>query len=920
MTDGEAVASIEHPMLTSGVLERRRYQLQLAGRAMDGHTLVCLPTGLGKTAVSLVVTARRLHEAGGKALLLAPTKPLVEQHAEFYREALEVPDDEIVVFTGEVRPDDRAALWDDAKIVIATPQVVENDLIGNRIDLADVTHLTFDECHRATGDYAYVYIAERYHEDAERPLVTGMSASPGGDEEEILTVCANLGLRQVEVMTEEDADVDRFTHDTDLEWDTVELPEELIEIRDALADVIEERLERLRELGVTKKRSADLSQRDLNKLRGKLQDLIDQDKSEGYEGMSIHAEIMKLRRAHEVVETQSIEAVERYFERQRQQARSSGASKASQRFVSDPTVQEAIRRVDDFDGRHPKFSEARLRIAETLGIDDGERAIVFTESRDTAEVLTEFLGEHFDTRRFVGQGDKEGSDGMTQKEQQETLDAFRAGEFEVLVSTSVAEEGLDVPEVDLVLFYEPVPTAIRSIQRKGRTGRQARGKVVVLMAEDTRDEAFFWIAKRREEEMAAELTELKGMTDEIDARLEQSGLDAFATGEAPEAAPAAGDGAGSVGPTSVPDTSSSEGSETPVSGGPASDDRQTAETVEKSRSAGVRRASDGGSDAEKSHAGSGTDADGQADLGSFDATDSSESGDVSSGNNGHASGETEGLGETAESGPEEGAEEGAGDGAEDGTEKSTEETEETDLQSGDGDSGTAEPEGTVEVPDPDADSIEVVIDQRELESSIARDLSRKDEIETRLETLAVGDYVCSDRVAVERKTVEDFLDTLLGSDRSLFEQAGDLTQHYERSVVVLEGEGVYERRDVHPNAIRGALTSLAVDYGLSVMHSDDPDETVELLATIAQREQGERNREISVHGEKQSKTLGEQQEYVIASIAEIGPVTARALLSHFGSVRAVMTADEEELLEVDGVGQVTVERILEVVESEYTGQ
>jgi ERCC4-related helicase/ERCC4-type nuclease len=915
MTDGDTVASIEHPMLVEGALERRRYQLQLAGKAMEGHTLVCLPTGLGKTAVSLVVTARRLHEAGGKALLLAPTKPLVEQHAEFYREALEIPDEEIVVFTGEVRPDDRAELWEDARVVIATPQVVENDLIGNRIDLADVTHLTFDECHRATGDYAYVYIAERYHEDAERPLVTGMSASPGGDEEEILTVCANLGLRQVEVMTDEDADVDAFTHDTDVEWDTVELPEELVEIRDALADVIEERLERLRELGVTKKRSADLSQRDLNKLRGKLQNLIDQDKSEGYEGMSIHAEIMKLRRALEVVETQSIEAVERYFERQRQQARSSGASKASQRFVSDPTVREAIRRVEDFDERHPKFAEARLRIAETLGIEDGERTIVFTESRDTAEVLTEFLGEHFEVERFVGQGDKEGSDGMTQNEQQETLDAFRAGEFEVLVSTSVAEEGLDVPEVDLVLFYEPVPTAIRSIQRKGRTGRQARGKVVVLMAEDTRDEAFFWIAQRREDEMAEELRTLKAMSDELDARLEQSGLDAFATGDAPDAEPA--------GPSSVPDTpdrtagESTEGSAeesaedsagetpatTPVSGGTTSDARQTAGSAEKSAGAGVRRASDGSGEGEESPQGDGAASAGQADLGSFEASERSDDRDVGHANDANATGETGGLendggdgGKDAESHAEQGADGGR----------------ESDQESA--------PAGTVAAPDAERDAIEVVIDQRELESSIARDLSRKDEIETRLETLAVGDYVCSDRVAVERKTVEDFLDTLLGGDRSLFEQAGDLTRHYERSVVILEGEGVYERRDVHPNAIRGALTSLAVDYGLSIMHSDDPDETVELLATIATREQGERDREVSVHGEKQSKTLGEQQEYVVGSIAEIGPVTARSLLAHFGSVRAVLTADEEELLEVEGVGEVTVERILEVVTSEYTGQ
>jgi len=525
---------LTHPLVVDGFLERRRYQLQLAEAAGDAHTLVCLPTGLGKTTVSLLVTARRLHEAGGTALLLAPTKPLVQQHAEFYREALSIPNDEIVVFTGEVPPDDRAAVWDDARVVIATPQVVENDLVGNRISVQNVTHLTFDECHRGTGDYAYVYIAERYHADAADPLVTGMSASPGGDTDEIETVCENLGLRNVEVMTETDADVDEYTHDTDVRWERVTLPDPVLEIRDALNEVITDRLESLKELGVTNKTSPDLSQRDLNRMRGQLKQMMDNDQSDGYTGMSTHAEVMKLRRAVELVETQSVESVRRYFERQREAARSSGASKASQRMVADPRVRTAMRKAESFDGLHPKFSKARILLAETLGIQGGDRAILFTESRDTAEALVEFLDASFDVHKFVGQGDKEGSDGMTQTQQQETLEDFRDGAFEVLVSTSVAEEGLDVPEVDLVCFYEPVPTAIRSIQRKGRTGRQAEGQVVVLMAEDTRDEAFFWISKRREKQMTQQLAELKAATDDVEAAVDdgQAGLDAFA-----EAAP-----------------------------------------------------------------------------------------------------------------------------------------------------------------------------------------------------------------------------------------------------------------------------------------------------------------------------------------------------------------------------------------------
>jgi Fanconi anemia group M protein len=797
-TDDCDVEYVDHPLLAPGFIERREYQRQLAADAADDHTLVCLPTGLGKTTVSLLVTADRLHEVGGTALFLAPTKPLVQQHAAFYRDALTVPDDEITVFTGEVRPDDRADLWADSRIVIATPQVVENDLIGGRISLSDVTHLTFDECHRATGDYAYVYIAERYHADAEAPLVTGMSASPGGDEEAIMTVCENLGLREVAVMTEDDADVAAYTHDTEVEWERVTLPDTVLEIRDAINEVIVDRLETLKELGVTNTTSPDLSQRDLNRMRGQLQDLIDADQSEGYEGMSVHAEVMKLRRAVELAETQSVESLRRYFERQRNAARASGASKASQRLVSEPKVREAMRKAEDFDDLHPKFRQTRVLLAQTLGIGGGERVIVFTESRDTAEALTDFLGESFDVQRFVGQGDKDGSDGMTQTEQGETLDAFRAGEFEVLVSTSVAEEGLDVPEVDLVLFYEPVPTAIRSIQRKGRTGRQDEGRVIVLMAEDTRDEAFFWISRRREREMEDELASLKGVADEMADEL---------------------------------------------------DDDQTA-------------------------------------LDSFD-------------------GETgEGGGEAAINGGAT-AQPGLVDfGADDGERDETAGDEDTDAV-------------VAQAGDDDDDTVEIVVDQRELDSAIARDLSTRAGVETRLETLAVGDYVVSDRVAVERKTVADFLDTLTGGDRSLFEQVGDLSRHYARPVVLLEGEGLYEERNVHPDAIRGALSSLTVDFGVSVLRTEGEGDTADLLAVLAGREQTTRDRTVSVHGEKSSKTLGEQQEYVVGAIADIGPVTARSLLEHFGSVEAVMTAREEDLLDVDGVGEVTADRIRTVVGSDY---
>jgi Fanconi anemia group M protein len=810
-------AYVDHPLLVSSFIEQRLYQIQLAGTARKTDTLVCLPTGLGKTTVSLLVTATRLNSIGGTALFLAPTKPLVRQHIEFYRNALTIPDEDIVVFTGEVSPDDRAALWDDAQVVIATPQVIENDLIGNRISLNSVTHLTFDECHRATGEYAYVYIAERYHDDATNPRVTGMSASPGSDKEGIVTVCNNIGVSAVEVMTEDDADVAEYTYTTDVEWKHIELPDEIIQIRDALNDVIRDRLQQLKSLGVADTTQPDVSQKQLNQMRGKLQKLIDADNSDGYAGMSTHAEVMKLRRAVELVETQSVESVRRYFERQRNAAQSSGASKASQRLIAEPKVRQSMQLAESFDGTHPKFSRTRILLAQTLGIEGGERVIIFTESRDTAEALTEFLSASFDVQRFVGQNDTGRSEGMTQREQQKALTAFRSGEFEVLISTSVAEEGLDVPEVDLVLFFEPVPTAIRSIQRKGRTGRQTEGRVVVLLAEDTRDEAYFWISRRRQKKMESELRSLKQSVDDIESSI--------------------------ISPQEELTTYNHDSStETDAKASDEDTDAETDSDSDSDSNISKQKIADSAKDS-------------QSGITDFAPSDSELSNT-----------ETETEAQSAET--------------------ASEEVYSTDIETN---TAVSESPPTPDV-DISEDTIEIVVDQRELDSTVPRSLSTRDAIQTRLETLAVGDYVLSDRVAVERKSATDFLDTLLDGNRSLFEQTGDLVRAYGRPVLILEGEltTLYTERNIDPSAIQGALASLAVDFDISILQTRDDSDTADMLETIATREQTSRDRSISVHGEKSAKTLQEQQEYVVSSIADIGPVTAQSLLDAFGTVDDVV--------------------------------
>src|SRR5664280_433503 len=137
----EKLACMKHPLIKPDTVEQRLYQLNLAGRALEGSSLVVLPTGLGKTIIALFVIASRLQRFGGKALILSPTKPLVDQHAAFFRRVMTLPEEEILAFTGSIAPAERGRLWAQGKLIVSTPQVIENDLLTKRINLEDVSHI-----------------------------------------------------------------------------------------------------------------------------------------------------------------------------------------------------------------------------------------------------------------------------------------------------------------------------------------------------------------------------------------------------------------------------------------------------------------------------------------------------------------------------------------------------------------------------------------------------------------------------------------------------------------------------------------------------------------------------------------------------------------------------------------------------------
>jgi Fanconi anemia group M protein len=514
------MSNISHPLIKPDSIESREYQLSVAMRALDANTMVILPTGLGKTAVALLVAASRLYNEGGKILMLAPTKPLVEQHLRYFERYLLAkspagPDlSPFVMFTGEAPPAERTGDWNRATVILATPQVIKNDLIAGRYTLADVTLLVVDECHRAVGNYAYVFLAQRYLATADKPLLLAMTASPGGVQEKVQEVCANLGITQVETRTETDPDVSPYVFERELDFISIDLPPDLKAAINTLNALIENRLALLSSLHFTVPKREKLSMRELNLINAQIQQRIQNRDPAGYSAASVYAELMKLRHAVTLAESQGSEVLKGYLAKLVAEGTGTGGSKASQRLAKDPAFRELFDRTIGWtEELHPKPTIVLGLVREQLASHPDSRIILFATYRDTVQLLRDYLTRHgIACERFVGQATKDAEKGLSQKEQIASLSRFREGQFKILIATSVGEEGLDVPSTDMVIFYEAVPSEIRSIQRKGRTGRSGAGRVVVLVTKGTSDEVFRHVSNNKEKMMHKSLRTMGSKT------------------------------------------------------------------------------------------------------------------------------------------------------------------------------------------------------------------------------------------------------------------------------------------------------------------------------------------------------------------------------------------------------------------------
>ena len=754
---------ISHPLIKKDSIESRLYQQVLAGDVLKkGNTMVVAPTALGKTIIAILVAADRLQKVkNSKVLVLAPSKPLAIQHEASFKEFLTLPCTSI---TGAVKTEERVKRWEESRIISATPQTVESDLLNGRYDLSNVSLVVFDECHHGVGSYSYVYLASRYVQESQYNLILGLTASPGSDKSKIKEVCENLYIQNIVVKTEDDNDVKPYFNPVEIDWVRVKMSSELEKIKSYIDKALKVRLKALKNMGII--RTVAVNKVDILKARSRVQGEIARSTNpdkELFQAISILSAVINVQHSQELIETQGISTFNKYVNRLRKKR-----TKAAKSLMWDDNFGRAVKMAKEAEKHgweHPKLREVTNILKKELGTDGqtklqstrfndkdekSSKIIVFTQYRDTLEMIHQKLEkEGIKSAKFFGQASKDGEKGLTQKEQKAIIKAFRMGEYDVLLSTSVAEEGIDIPAVDLVVLYEPVPSEVRMIQRRGRTGRKRTGRVKVLITMGTRDEGYYWSSINKEARMKNQLID-----PEV---LEELNASAIARME----------------------------------------NQKNVKVIER--------------------------------------------------------------------------------------------------------------------PKVENDFPIVYADSREGNSKVIRHLTEM-EIEVKVQSMAVADYQVSDEVAIERKTAKDFVDSIV--DKRLFKQARELSEEFKRPLLILEGDDLYTGM-INPNAIRGSIASIAIDFGISIIPTRNAQDTAAMIKRIAVREQNGEKTPIQIRTDKKPVSLWEQQLFIIESLPNIGPVNAKNLLQHFGSVEKVINASESELQEVEGIGKKTAKNIRKVVESKY---
>ncbi|MFW6285983.1 MAG: helicase-related protein [Nanoarchaeota archaeon] len=491
----------------------RKYQELIFANSLNKNSLVILPTGLGKTVIAIMLAIYYFNKnPNKKVLFLAPTKPLVEQQEKSFKSFFKNSNEfNFHSLTGTIPPKKRTELYKKNDFIFSTPQLLENDIVNKIVNIDDFSFVIFDEAHRATGNYAYTFVAKQFA--LHNIKILALTASPGTSKEEIYTIMENLNINHIEVKKKDDKDVKEYTQVTNIKNIEVELNENFKSIRDKLNKVYNKNIKKIQKYGFLKGKSiTQIIKKDILDLQKELRVNIATGETHDsiWKTISLSAGLMKLQYGIELLESQEISSAYNYFYNF---FRAGGDnSKAVQELLIDINFREAFHDLTNLyknNVKHPKLIKLKEIVNHEILKNPNLKIIIFNQYRDSATKIVEELSQIKEIKPtlFIGQS-KKGEVKLSQKEQKKVIEDFRDGHYNIIVSTSVGEEGLDIPKVDLVIFYEPVPSAIRTIQRIGRTGRFNQGKAYILMSKDTKDIITKHISSAKERKMYRVLDEI----------------------------------------------------------------------------------------------------------------------------------------------------------------------------------------------------------------------------------------------------------------------------------------------------------------------------------------------------------------------------------------------------------------------------
>lgn len=491
-------------------IQPRDYQKTIIETCKNHNTLVVLPTGLGKTLIALYLAIERLKKyPGEKILFLAPTRPLIEQHLQYFTKNLPELFAQLELFTGNVNPSERTKLWNQADIIFSTPQCIANDVSRGLYSMQQVSLLIIDEAHRCLKNYDYTKVVHNYKENALHVRVLGLTASPGSDSDIVKQICQHLDIEEIELRSRDSEDVKSYLQELSFEKIEVPFPQEFIEIRTLLKRIYNSKIEQLQSRNLL---FGPINKITLLKTQARLAAQANPSNFNALMGMSLTAQAIKISHALELLETQTLSGVSEYLQGLVKQAQEK-KTKGVQVLVNSPEFQASlisIKKLKELDIEHPKVQECVTIVENEYLSNNRSKVIIFTQFRETAITLVDKLNKipGIHSSIFIGQTKKSGH-GLSQKEQKAIVEQFKSGEINVLVATSIGEEGLDIPEVNAVIFYEPIPSAVRKIQRAGRTARLAPGKLMILVTLDTRDVINHYASSSREKKMHTTIHKIK---------------------------------------------------------------------------------------------------------------------------------------------------------------------------------------------------------------------------------------------------------------------------------------------------------------------------------------------------------------------------------------------------------------------------